>query len=129
MTEAVIAVGTGVAATAKKNNEASKRAAEEAANKRAATKKAAEEAARKRAHVEAEETANLAEEAERNKEQACHNSDLNATAVVGEVCMSTRLTDDPNASPWLASTRMFEIDSAPNLIESFSTPSVNWKCK
>ena len=99
VTEAVIAVGTGVAATAKKNNEASKRAAEEAANKRAATKKAAEEAARKRAHVEAEETANLAEEAERNKEQACHNSDLNATAVVGEVCMSTRLTDDPNASP------------------------------
>ena len=99
VTEAVIAVGTGVAATAMKNNEASKRAAEEAANKRAATKKAAEEAARKRAHVEAEETANLAEEAERNKEQACHNSDLNATAVVGEVCMSTRLTDDPNASP------------------------------
>ena len=103
VTEAVIAVETGVAATAKKINEASKRAAEEAAKKRvaeeAATKKAAEEAARKRAHVEAEETANLAEEAERNKEQACHNSDLNATAVVGEVCMSTRLTDDPNASP------------------------------
>ena len=97
VTEAVIAVGTGVAATAKKNNEASKRAAEEAANKRAATKKAAEEAARKRAHVEAEETANLAEEAERNKEQDCHNSNLNATAAVEEVCMSTRLTDDPNA--------------------------------
>ena len=73
MTEAVIAVGTGVAATAKKNNEASKRAAEEAANKRAATKKAAEEAARKRAHEEAKETANIAEEAERNKEQVCHN--------------------------------------------------------
>ena len=101
MTEAVIAVETGVAATAKKINEASKRAAEEAAKKRvaeeAATKKAAEEAARKRAHEEAEETANLAEEAERNKEQDCHNSNLNATAAVEEVCMSTRLTDDPNA--------------------------------
>ena len=77
MTEAVIAVGTGVAATAKRINEASKRADEEAAKKRAAeeaaTKKAAEEAARKRAHEEAKETANIAEEAERNKEQVCHN--------------------------------------------------------
>ena len=38
VTEAVIAVETGVAATAKKINEASKRAAEEAAKKRAASK-------------------------------------------------------------------------------------------
>ena len=78
-------------------NEVPKRAAEEAAKKRvaeeAATKKAAEEAARKRAHVEAEETANLAEEAERNKEQACHNSDLNATAVVGRGSVHVDSTD------------------------------------
>ena len=73
VTEAVIAVGTGVAATAKKINdaaEASEKAAEEATAKRdaeeAAAKKAAEEAATKKAAEEAA-TKKAAEEAATKK--------------------------------------------------------------
>ena len=114
MTEAVIAVGTGVAATAMRINDAAeatkraaveaaaKRAAEEAAAKRAAeeaaAERAAEEAAAKRAaEEEAAEAAKAAGEADRNTAEESQNSDLNVTAAEEECAASTRLTDDPRA--------------------------------